>query len=95
MRLLLHREATTVISEAFEIHANAYERSILVRDFYGKETALFASSVKNEDDKERARRGLKEVLEGVSEERRKRVMNATKENIVTMCVPVPFSFLQA
>lgn len=90
MRLLLHREASTVISEAFELYANAYERSILVRDFYGKETALFANTVNNEEDKDRARKGLKEVLEGVTEERRKRVLNATKENIVTMYVPRGF-----
>lgn len=94
MRLLLHREASTVISEAFELYANAYERSILVRDFYGKETALFANTVNNEEDKDRARKGLKEVLEGVTEERRKRVLNATKENIVTMYVPRDFQLFQ-
>lgn len=84
MRLLLHREASNVISEAFELYANAYERSILVRDFYGKETALFTTAEKSEEGRERARKGLKGVLEGVSEERRRRVLNATKENIVTM-----------
>lgn len=85
LRLLLHREASSVIADAFEIHANAYERSLLVRDFYGKEAALFSSStVGSEVDKEKAKKGLKGVLEGASPEQRARILNATKENIMTM-----------
>jgi pumilio homology domain family member 6 len=93
LRLLLHREASSVIADAFELYANAYERFILVRDFYGKETMLFSDALGSEQDKERAKAGLKGVLEGVSEERRRRVLNATKENIVTMYVCVVSLFL--
>jgi pumilio family protein 6 len=85
LRLLLHREASSVIADAFELHANAYERSLLVRDFYGKEAALFSSStVGSEADKEKAKKGLKGVLEDASPEQRIRILHATKENIVTM-----------
>ena len=41
MRLLLHREASSVLADAFELYANAYERSILLKDLYGKEAQLF------------------------------------------------------
>lgn len=86
IRLLLHREASGVIADSFELHANAYERAVLLRDFYGRETALFSVTTGSEQDKERARKGLKGVLEGVDLERRKRVLAALKENLVTMCV---------
>lgn len=85
LRLLLHREASSVIADAFELYANAYERSLLVRDFYGKEVALFSSStVGSEADRDKAKKGLKGVLEGASSDRRTRILNATKENIMTM-----------
>lgn len=85
LRLLLHREASTVIADAFELHANAYERSLLVRDFYGKEATLFSlSTVGSEADKEKAKKGLKGVLEDASPEQRARILNATKENIMTV-----------
>lgn len=84
LRLLLHREASTVLSDAFELHANAYERSLLLRDFYGKETALFTMTVGSPGDKERVKKGLPGVLQGVESERRKRVMTAVKENLLTM-----------
>lgn len=85
LRLLLHREASSVIADAFELYANAYERSLLVRDFYGKEAALFFSTtVGSEADKEKAKKGLKGILEGASAEQRTRILGATKENIMTM-----------
>ena len=85
LRLLLHREASSVIADAFELYANAYERSILARDLYGKEAALFSSStVGSEADKEKAKKGLKGILEGISTEQRTRILNATKDNIMTM-----------
>ncbi|KAF6752057.1 armadillo-type protein [Ephemerocybe angulata] len=70
MKLLLHREATAVLADAFELYANAYERSILLREFYGKEATLFT--------------GLAGFLEGVDVERRRRVLVALKENLTTV-----------
>lgn len=85
MRLLLHREASSVIADAFELYTNAYERFLLVRDLYGKEAVLFSSTtVGSEADKEKAKKGLKGVLEGASAEQRTRILSATKENIMTM-----------
>lgn len=84
LRLLLHREASSVLADAFELYANAYERTILLRDFYGKETALFSVTTGSDEDKERAKQGLRGVLEGLEAERRKRVMVAVRENLVTM-----------
>ncbi|KAJ7471227.1 armadillo-type protein [Mycena galericulata] len=78
LRLLLHREATSVLSDAFELYTNAYERTLLVRDFYGKETALFTMTSGSAEDKERARKGLAGVLEGADPERRKRVLSSMK-----------------
>ena len=82
--LLLHREASSVLADAFELYANAYERTILLRDFYGKETALFSFTTGSDEDKERAKRGLRDVLSGLEGERRKRVMSAVRENLVMM-----------
>jgi pumilio family protein 6 len=95
LRLLLHREASGVIAESFELHANSYERSLLVRDFYGKEAALFSSStIGSEADKEKAKKGLKGVLEDASPDQRARILNATKENIMTMYAPCCTQFIQ-
>lgn len=84
LRLLLHREATSVLADAFELYANAYERTILLRDFYGKEANLFSVTQGSEEDKERAKKGLKGLLEGVDSERRRRLLNAVKENLITV-----------
>lgn len=91
LRLLLHREASSVLADAFELYSNAYERSILLRDFYGKEAALFAPSASGdvtEAQKEQAKKGLRGVLEslGADEEQRKRVVGAVKTNLVTLWV---------
>lgn len=87
LRLLLHREASSVLADAFELYANAYERTILLRDFYGKETSLFSVTEGSEEGRERAKRGLRGVLEELGEgqeERRRRVLGAVRENLVTM-----------
>ncbi|KAF9235950.1 armadillo-type protein [Melanogaster broomeanus] len=84
LRLLLHREASSVLADTFELYANAYERSILLRDFYGKETALFSTSRGTDGEKEIAKKGLRGVLEGLEGERRKRVLAALKENLTTI-----------
>ncbi|KAF7419498.1 pumilio domain member 6 [Pleurotus ostreatus] len=82
IRLLLHREASSVLADAFELWANSYERTILVREFYGKEAALFATDNGGEVDKAKARGGLKGILDGSSVEQKKRIMNATKDSLV-------------
>ncbi|TFY74574.1 hypothetical protein EWM64_g9439 [Hericium alpestre] len=84
MRLLLHREASRAIADTYELYANAYERAVLLQDLYGKETTLFSVTAGSDVDKERTRKGLKGILEGVDAERRKRVLGALKENLVTM-----------
>ncbi|KAI6038567.1 armadillo-type protein [Pisolithus marmoratus] len=84
LRLLLHREASGVLADAFELHANAYERSILLRDFYGKEVTLFSTNHGTETDKEKAKRGLQGVLEGMDRDRQKRTLSAVKENLTTI-----------
>jgi len=76
------------LADAFELYANAYERTILLRDFYGKETALFSITTGSDEDKERAKRGLRGVLEGLEGERRKRVMGSVRENLVMMYVQI-------
>jgi pumilio homology domain family member 6 len=80
-----------VLADAFDLYANAYERSILLRDFYGRETALFSgslSAVGSMEEKEAAKRGLAGVLDapGMNEERRRRVLGAVKGNLTTMFV---------
>ncbi|TFY80642.1 hypothetical protein EWM64_g3375 [Hericium alpestre] len=84
MRLLLHREASRAIADTYELYANAYERAVLLQDLYGKETTLFSVTAGSDVDKERTRKGLKGILEGVDAERRKRVLGALKENLVTI-----------
>ena len=64
LRMLLHKEASSVIADAFELYANAYERMILLREFYAKEVSLFTVTHGSEEDKELAKKGLSGVLEG-------------------------------
>ncbi len=87
-RLLLHREASSVLADAFELYANAYERSLLLRDFYGKEASLFTVTVGSQADKEQSKKGLKGLLGGGDKDRRRRLLSAVKENLVTMWFPV-------
>ncbi|KAG9311279.1 armadillo-type protein [Chiua virens] len=84
LKLLLHREASGVLADAFELYANAYERSILLQDFYGKEAALFTSNRGTAQDIETARKGLRGLLDGVEGARRKRLLAALKENLTTI-----------
>ena len=84
LRLLLHREASGVLADAFELYANAYERSILIRDFYGKEASLFTVTAGSDEEKERSKRGLKGLVEGLEGDRKKRVLSSLKDNLVTM-----------
>ncbi len=55
-----------------------------MREFYGKEAALFATSSGGEADKAKAKDGLKGILDGSSAEQQKRILNATKDSLVTM-----------
>lgn len=84
LKLLLHREASSVLADTFELYANAYERSILLRDFYGREVALFSSNQGTAQDIETAKKGLRGLLDGVEGDRRKRLLTALKENLITM-----------
>lgn len=84
MRLLLHREATTVLADAFELYANAYERSILLREFYGKEATLFTITSGSAEEKEKARKGLSGYLENASLDQKRRILSSLKENLTTM-----------
>lgn len=83
-RLLLHREASSVLADAFELYANAYERSLLLRDFYGKEASLFTLTSGSDEEKEQSKKGLKGLLDGVDKERRRRTLTAVKENLTSM-----------
>jgi len=82
--MLLHKDSSSVLADAFELYANAYERTILLREFYGKEAALFSVTNGSEEDKERSKKGLSGVLEGADNERKKRILGAVKDNLVTM-----------
>ncbi|CCL99892.1 uncharacterized protein FIBRA_01917 [Fibroporia radiculosa] len=82
LRLLLHREASSVLADAFELHANAYERSLLLRDFYGKEASLFTVTAGSEGEKERSKMGFKGLFDSAEGERRKRLMMTLKDNLV-------------
>lgn len=70
------------MADAYELYANAAQRALLLRDFYGKEVALFEPKV---DGPSR----LENVLEGATEEKRKRILGALKENLVLMYVLGP------
>ncbi|KAG8855333.1 pumilio domain member 6 [Tulasnella sp. 330] len=84
IRSILHRETTDIIADAYELHANAIERNLLLRDFYGREVEMF--------DSEKVKvGGLKALLEsgdGVSEEvneaRKKRIFGSMKDNLLTI-----------
>ncbi|KDR73166.1 hypothetical protein GALMADRAFT_251738 [Galerina marginata CBS 339.88] len=84
LRMLLHRDASSVLADAFELYANAYERTILLREFYGKEASMFTLTTGSEDEKERAKKGLTGVLEGADNERRRRILGSVKDNLVTI-----------
>jgi pumilio homology domain family member 6 len=84
LRLVLHREASSVLADAFELWGNAYERALLLQDFYGKEAKLFTVTQGSEQEKEKVKKGLKGLLEGTESERRKRILSTVRENLTTM-----------
>ncbi|CAE6443792.1 unnamed protein product [Rhizoctonia solani] len=75
IRLLLHREASPIIAEAYELHASTAERNLLLRDFYGKEVALFDSASIQKG-------GLRAALEHAAPERRKRILSSVAEALM-------------
>ncbi|KAG9094548.1 pumilio domain member 6 [Ceratobasidium sp. 370] len=75
IRLLLHREASPILADAYDLHASAAERNLLLRDFYGKEVALFDSAAIQ-------KAGLRGALENAAPERRKRVLGSVAESLV-------------
>ncbi|KAH9061148.1 ARM repeat-containing protein [Lactarius vividus] len=83
-RLLLHREASQVIADIYELHTNSAERAILLRDFYGREAALLPLTLSSEDTTKDVRGGLPVVLQGASEDQRRRILASLKENLDLM-----------
>jgi pumilio family protein 6 len=84
LRLLLHREASPIIADAYELYANASERDHLLSDLFGKEVTLFQTPSTSDNKGKHASRGLKAVLEGVDFERRKRTLIALKDNLMSV-----------
>ncbi|KAH9960681.1 ARM repeat-containing protein [Russula dissimulans] len=84
VRLLLHREASQTISDIYDLHTNATERAIILRDFFGREAALLPLPGKGENVTKDGRGALPIVLQGASEEQRKRILTSTKENLDLM-----------
>ncbi|KAI0251069.1 ARM repeat-containing protein [Lactifluus subvellereus] len=84
IRLLLHREASQIIADIYELYANATERSILLRDFYGREAALLPLPQKDDDATKDVRGGLPVVLQGAYEEQRRRILTSLRENLDLM-----------
>jgi len=89
VRLLLHREASQIISDTYDLHTNATERAILLRDFFGREATLLPLPGKGENVTKDGRGALPVVLQGASEEQRKRILTSTKENLDLMLVYCP------
>ncbi|KAF8316109.1 ARM repeat-containing protein [Clavulina sp. PMI_390] len=83
MKLLLHREASPIIADAYELYANAPERDRLLLDLFGKEAALFQPSTAATSSAQ-GPRGLQAVLLGADSERRKRVLSSLKDNLTTI-----------
>ncbi|GAB1522928.1 Pumilio y domain member 6 [Rhizoctonia solani] len=75
IRLLLHREASPIIADAFDLYASTGERNLLLRDFYGKEVALFDSASIQTG-------GLRAALEHAAPERRKRILASVAETLM-------------
>ena len=86
IRLLLHREASQIIADIYELHANATERSILLRDFYGREAALLPLPQKDDDATKDVRGGLPVILQSANEGQRRRILTSLKENLDLMLV---------
>jgi pumilio family protein 6 len=86
VRLLLHREASQIIADIFEIHANATERTVLLRDFFGREAALLPLPHKGEESTKVGRSCLSVVLQNASVEQRRRILASLSENLNLMLV---------
>jgi pumilio homology domain family member 6 len=86
IRLLLHREASQIIADIYELYSNAMQRAILLRDFYGREAALLPLPQKDEDATKDVRGGLPIVLQGANAEQRRRILASLKENLDLMLV---------
>jgi len=86
IRLLLHRDASQIIADIYDLHANATERAILLCDFYGREAALFPLPGKGEDTSKDGRGGLSATLQGATGEQRKRILTSLRENLALMLV---------
>ncbi|KAF8443677.1 armadillo-type protein [Boletus edulis BED1] len=82
--LLEFQSASSVLADAFELYANAYERSILLTDFYGREAILFSTNRGTPQDIESAKKGFRGLLDGAEGDRRKRLLAALKENLTTI-----------
>jgi pumilio family protein 6 len=86
IRLLLHREASQIIADIYELHANAKERAILLREFYGREASLLPLPRESEAATKDGRGNLPMVLQGASEEQRRRILASLRENLDLMLV---------
>lgn len=86
VRLLLHREASQIIADIFELHTNAAERVVLLRDFYGREAALLPLPHKGEEATKDGRSGLSVVLQNATAEQRRRILASLCENLNLMLV---------
>lgn len=95
LKMVRHKEAGMVLGEAFELYAGEWERAALVREFFGKEAMMmFGGGFKSRTDEERekAKKGLRGLLEKLDVEKKKRILGYLKENLLTMYVEFPFSF---
>jgi pumilio family protein 6 len=91
VRMVRHAEAGKVLADAFEVWAGEWERAVLVREFFGKEVIMFGlggggfgCKGGSEEERVKAKRGLKGLLEDLDLEKRKRILGSTKENLLTM-----------
>jgi pumilio family protein 6 len=92
IRLLLHREASQIIADFYDLYTNATERAILLRDFYGREVALLPLPRKSEDAKMDGHGGLSVVLQEASEDQRRRILASLSENLNLMLAHSLFLF---
>lgn len=85
MRLLLHSDSSSVIADAYELYANAYEKAFLLYDFYGTEVALFTPALNktsvDDEEKDKLKKGLQGALGGADTEKKKRILAAVKEKL--------------
>ena len=82
IRLLLHREASQVIADSYELYANSYERHVLLRDFYGKEATLFAPEMSTTPagsaEAASEKYGLRSIIKSANPEQAKRTLNGMR-----------------